>query len=77
MTERGSTWDREYLGKDEYRTTFGLKPTNYQDGSTWKPIANDWQDSGDGDRPHIVTAAPFMVSEKIAPLPGALPWMLM
>ena len=62
MTELGKYFETENLGHDQYRTTIGLKPINYQDSSIWKRINNNWADSGDGDRPHMVTDAPFMVS---------------
>jgi hypothetical protein len=62
MTILGKYFETESLGRDQYQTTIGLKPINYQDGSIWKRIVNNWGDSGIGERPHIVTAAPFIAS---------------
>ena len=62
MDNLGKYFETTSLGRDKYQTTIGIKPVNYQDGSTWKRISNDWADSGIGERPHIVTAAPFTVS---------------
>jgi hypothetical protein len=61
MTELGKYFETESLGHDQYQTIIGLKPINYHDGS-WKRNVLDWIDSGVGERPHIVTAAPFIVS---------------
>jgi hypothetical protein len=62
MTILGKYFETESLGHDQYQTTIGLKPINYQDGSVWKRIVNNWGDSGIGERPHIVSAAPFITS---------------
>ena len=62
MTILGKYFETESLGHDQYQTTFGLKPINYQDVGIWKRIVNNWGDSGIGERPYIVTAAPFIAS---------------
>jgi hypothetical protein len=50
------------LGGGRYRHVQYLRAIAYRDGGELRRIANDWADSGDGDRPHIVSAAPFTVS---------------
>jgi hypothetical protein len=49
------------LGRHRYQTAIGIKPVNYLDGNIWKHIINNWINSGIGDKPHMVTTAPFMV----------------
>lgn len=61
MADLGSNWERESLGSRQYRQTIGLRPTAYLDKGIYRRISNDFVD-GDQDYPHIVTAAPMMVS---------------
>lgn len=60
MAELGPTWERETLGAGHYRHTQHLRRIAYRDG-IMRRINNDWQD-GDEQRPHMVTAAPFLIS---------------
>ena len=61
MSELGTTWERESLGGGRYRHTQHMRPIAYRDAGVLKRINNDWQNDHE-DRPHMVTAAPFLVS---------------
>lgn len=63
MTLLSTTAESDDLGRGRHRLTQHLRPIAYRDeGGVLRPIANDWQDSGITERPHIITAAPLMVS---------------
>src|SRR3990172_7367524 len=52
----------EDLGGRRRRQTIHVAPVGYYDGGSLAYINDAWGDSGDGARPHIVTASKLMVS---------------
>ncbi len=52
----------EDLGGGKHRLTANPRPIAYRDGGILRRIVSDFVDSGDSARPHIVTAAPMLVS---------------
>lgn len=62
MIELFSHGSHEDLPDGKRRTTIGLRPVNYDvGGGRFAAIASNWID-GDATRPHMVAAAPFLVS---------------
>lgn len=61
MTELGPSWTREDLGGGRFQATIGLRPTAYLENGMYRAIVNDFVD-GDENYPHIVTAAPMLIS---------------
>lgn len=59
-----------YLTANVYQESLGGRRSRhtirrglaYRDGSAWRTSALDWANSGDPDRPHVVTAAALVVS---------------
>lgn len=54
--------DQADLGNGLLQNTINMKPVAYLQGGSYRAMDQSWTDSGDSTRPHIVTAAPLMVS---------------
>lgn len=63
MVRLNATASVEELAGGRRVATVSIAPRHYRrSGGTLADIASDWTDSGDGVRPHLVTAAPFLCS---------------
>lgn len=62
MTVLFSHGQHDELGGGLVQTRLRQRPVNYLNGGSYLPINPNWQDSGDGTYPHIVTDAPMMFS---------------
>lgn len=59
----GTHWERDELGGGLIQHTQYIRRVNYRDDNgNLRRIVDTWEDSGNPNRPHIVTRAPFMVS---------------
>ncbi|MGD8753653.1 MAG: DNRLRE domain-containing protein [Anaerolineales bacterium] len=62
MQLNGTHSEIEYLPQGKAKLVISSAPVAYRDGSRLKRIISDWGSSGDPQRAHIVSAAPFLVS---------------
>lgn len=62
MGSLGAFFEIEEVGTGRFLQTIHIRPICYRgDDGYYRRIAPDWS-NGDGDRPHLITAAPLMVS---------------